>query len=310
MSYGIKKAKARVRDRKRNGSPVYAVESVYPGAIGVWNGQRIGRAGTYGPPVKFSRNYSYPIGGGRMAPTCRTWGQNIGPEGASHSLHCLGATPSEQNKSAFGALADMERESAALAPESTSPVTDAPSAGVISTLTDAELVEKLNNSIAEGWRLKGCNGPYCVVQATRNYEARSALYEEYQLRRTERDMPPLREPVHTLSYGRYKLARSVVNWADRAFAGKAFWPARIYVKSAAYAMEDVVGSQYLTMFIVTSPLLGIWLTRKIWGGGPWTVVVGAYLGMLAGALLPLGLYRVGRFIENREEGADQTWAVS
>jgi hypothetical protein len=113
-------------------------------------------------------------------------------------------------------------------------------------------------------------------------------------------MPPIEEPVHVLTYGRYKLAKAMITWSQNRLTGRALWPLRVYVKAAAFAMEAAFGGKYLTMFIVSSPVLGFWAGQKIGGSLPWGLV-GAYAAMTVAALTPLGLYSLAQLLGAKEE---------
>jgi hypothetical protein len=113
-------------------------------------------------------------------------------------------------------------------------------------------------------------------------------------------MPSLKEPIHTLSYGRYKLAKAIVGWTDKNLQSKPLWPVKVYIKAGAYAMEDILGGQYLTMIILSSPFIGLWLVRKF-GKNMALDVLGGYAGMALGALLPLLLFSASRLIGEKKE---------
>jgi len=307
MSYGIQKAEAKIRGS--GDCKVYAASGINPMSIGSWSGRHITPNGEKRLPVSHEveadRNWSYPIGGGRLRPTPRTYTVPISvmqQSGRSPSP----VSPQDLPSWALGtvdALTSDEKE----------PIIDEPEGNVnveiARGMDDQALTNALNESIAEGWRLKGCSGPYCMVQATRNFQRRSALAFEYRSRQADREMPPLQEPVHTLAYGRYKLAKAVVSWADKHMHGKVLWPMRVYVKAAAYAMEDFFGGRYLTMLILSSPLLGAWLARKVVGKGLSWEIFGGYAGMAMGALLPVALFSLAQFLGERKE-KDFLWIVT
>ena len=175
-------------------------------------------------------------------------------------------------------------------------------------MSDDDLTNTLNEAIAEGWRIKGCNGPYCIVQADKNAAVRLVLLAEYRRRQMSRQMPDLKEPIHTLAYGRYKLSKNVISWANHSLTGRVLWPVRVYTKASATALEDIIGSEYLTAFIVSSPIVGVWFLRKLGYSGIGALVVGGYLGMLAGALLPFGLFSLSNALGAAEE-KDYLWAA-
>jgi len=135
------------------------------------------------------------------------------------------------------------------------------------------------------------------------------MLAEYRRRQMARSMPPLEEPIHTLAYGRYKLSKTVLDWAETTFTGRLLWPVKIYTKASATALEDIVGSRYLSAFIVSSPLVGIYALRLFGYSGWGWAVLGGYLGMTVGALLPLGLFTLSRLLGAAEE-KDFLWAVS
>ncbi len=176
-------------------------------------------------------------------------------------------------------------------------------------LSDSELTDKLNDAISEGWRLKGCDGAYCAVRAVRNRQLRVALLADYRRRQMEREMPPIEEPIHTLAYGRYKLSKTVLNWADQTLTGRMLWPVKVYTKAGATALEDIVGSKYLTAFIVSSPIFGVWMLRHAGFTGLGWTLAGGYLGMTVGALLPIGLFALSQMLGAGKE-EDFIWAVS
>lgn len=176
-------------------------------------------------------------------------------------------------------------------------------------LQDRQLTDNLNESIAESWRIKGCSGPYCLVQAQRNQVIQTALLAEYRRRQMERQMPPIEEPVHTLAYGRYKLSKAIIGWANRSMTARLLWPVRVYLKTGATAIEDAIASKYLTVFIISSPIVGVWALKKLGYTGLGSMLVGGYLGMVAGAVLPMALYSFSQALGAAEE-KDFLWAVS
>jgi len=176
-------------------------------------------------------------------------------------------------------------------------------------LSDQKLTDDLNEAIEESWRIRGCEGPYCLVQAGRNQTLRTALLAEYRRRQMAQEMPALQEPIHALAYGRYKLSKAIIGWANRSLTARVLWPVRVYMKASATALEDVIASKYLKMFIIASPVFGIWALRKMGYTGLGSVVLGGYLGMFAGAVLPIGLFSFAKALNPAEE-KDFLWAVS
>jgi hypothetical protein len=294
MSYGIKKSPALRRGNGR--TRVYAASGINPGHIGRWHSRPITPNGETLVPVTneivANRNYSIPIGGGPIEvyhqPMYGSITRQVG----------MGSYDSQAIPSWALGITD------ALTHNDNVPVIDEPeeppNVNMAHSMSDEELVDTLNKLIAEGWRLKSCSGPYCMVQSRRNYDQRKTLVEEYRERQQQREMPALEEPIHTLSYGRYKLAKSIINWSDKNLQSSILWPVKIYVKAGAYAMEDILGGKYLTMLILASPLLGIWFVRKYGKNLPLDVF-GGYTGMALGALLPLALYSAAKFIGEKEE---------
>lgn len=295
LSYGIKKSPARLRGNGR--TRVYAASGINPGHIGRWYSRPITPGGELRVPVAeeivATKNYSVPIGGGLIEIYHR-------PMYGSITRHVgMGSSEAAQNVPSWAlgiadALSHNDNDPVIDEPE------DPPDTILAHSLSDEELVKTLNHLVAEGWRLKSCSGPYCMVQAKRNYDQRRALIEEYRERQQLREMPPLKEPVHTLSYGRYKLAKAIVSWSDKNFQSKLLWPVKVYVKAGAYAMEDIFGGKYLTMLILSSPVLGFWLARKF-GKSVFLDIFGGYAGMAVGAILPLALFSAAQFLGERKE---------
>lgn len=283
-------------------SEVRAASGIPAGTPGNWWSRAITRDGE----VQFSeypvsRNWSHKIGGGPIAKTARYWSHPIGADPDSSKLRPLGSTDEE-----------IEEQTPALPPAAPSIPEDprfAPPQETVSGYSDEELTQILNAAIAEGWRIKGCTGPYCMVQANRNHEIRLTLLNEYRRRQIERTMPPLVEPQHTLAYSRYKLSKTVLNWADSTLTGRLLWPVKIYMKAGATALEDIVGSQYLNIFIITSPLVGIYGVRRLGYSGLGAILFGGYLGMAMGAMLPMALFGLAQALGAAEE-KDFLWAVS
>jgi len=178
----------------------------------------------------------------------------------------------------------------------------------IAKMSDDELTDRLNAEIAEGWRLRACRGVYCEVQTQRSNTLRRALLAEYRLRQIEREMPPIKEPIHALSYGRYKLAKAVINWSNNILTARMLWPVRVYMKAGATVLEDEVASKYLTVFIVSSPVLGYYAMKKLGFSGWKALLVGGYLGMTAGALIPTTLFGLAQALGAAKE-EDFLWAV-
>ena len=289
-------------------SEVRAASGIPAGTPGNWWSRAITPEGEVRHSERpISRNWSHAIGGGPISKDARYWS------------HPIGQNPENCHLRPLGAVDDMAEE---LPPDQS---TDAPPAPVdpfgfvdpvidsrqqiISAYSDQELTEVLNAAIAEGWRIKGCTGPYCMVQAERNRMLRLMLLSEYRRRQTERQMPPLVEPQHTLAYSRYKLSKTVLSWADTTLTSRLLWPIKIYMKAGATALEDIVGSQYLTVFIMTSPLVGIYALRRFGYTGMWSVLLGGYLGMTMGAMLPMTLFGLSQALGAAEE-KDFLWAVS
>lgn len=257
-----------------------------------------------------SRNWSHAIGGGPIKKDARYWS------------HPIGQNPDNSALRPLGAIDDMAEEFPAPATE---PVVEEPAVPptpisfmdpgvvprqeIIAGYSDQELTNILNESIAEGWRIKGCKGPYCMVQANRNREIRLALLTEYRSRQAQRAMPPLVEPQHTLAYSRYKLSKTVLSWADQTLTARLLWPVKVYMKAGATALEDIVGSEYLTIFIMTSPLVGIYALRQLGYTGLWSLLIGGYLGMTLGAMLPMTLFGLSQALGAAEE-KDFLWAIS
>jgi hypothetical protein len=178
----------------------------------------------------------------------------------------------------------------------------------IAKMSDEELTDRLNAEIVEGWRLRTCHGVYCEVQTQRSYTLRSALLAEYRRRQTEREMPPIKEPIHALAYGRYKLAKAVINWSNNILTARMLWPVRVYMKAGATVLEDEVASKYLTVFIISSPVFGYYAMKKLGISGWKALLVGGYLGMTAGALVPMTLYGLAQALGAAKE-KDFLWAV-
>jgi len=294
MSYSIKKSPA--RRRSNGGTRVYAASGINPGRVGVWSSRPITPHGESVVPVNdeiaAKRNYSVPIGGRLVEvyhqPMYGSITRQVGMgsyDAQTIPSWALGITD---------ALTHNDNEPVIDEPEET------PNVALAKNMSDEDLVDTLNKLIAEGWRLKSCSGPYCMVQARRNYDQRKALIEEYRERQQLREMPALKEPIHTLSYGRYKLAKSIINWTDNNLQSDFLWPLRVYIKSGAYAIEDIFGGKYLTIIILSSPFIGFWLARKF-GKNVFLDIFGGYAGMAMGALLPLLLFSAARFIGEKEE---------
>jgi len=257
--------------------------------------------------VPVSRNWSHAIGGGPLRKTARYWSHPIGANADKSELRPLGSTDLEIEEQT-PALPSVEPTLPVVQPDLEYP-RFAPSQEAISEYSDQELMGLLNAAIAEGWRIKGCHGPYCMVQANRNQEIRLALLNEYRKRQMVRTMPPLVEPQHTMAYSRYKLSKTVLTWADRSLTGRLLWPAKIYLKAGATALEDIVDSQYLNILIITSPLAGIYALRSLGYTSLGSVLVGGYLGMTMGALLPMALFGLAQALGAAEE-KDFLWAIS
>ena len=289
-------AKSTAHKRGSGGARVYAASGINPGHVGRWYARPITTSGETRVPITqeivATKNYSAPIGGGPIEIFHRPLYGSI-----TRHVGMGGANGQDVPSWALG-LTD------ALTHDDNEPVIDEPDTPpdtiLAHSLSDEELVETLNHLIAEGWRLKSCSGPYCMVQATRNTDQRRALVAEYRERQQSREMPPLKEPIHTLSYGRYKLAKAIVAWTDKNLQSKFFWPLRVYVKAGAYAMEDIFGGKYLTMLILSSPLLGFWVARKF-GKNIALDALGGYAGMAMGALLPLALFSAAQFLGAKKE---------
>jgi hypothetical protein len=125
----------------------------------------------------------------------------------------------------------------------------------------------------------------------------------------EREMPPIKEPIHTLAYGRYKLSKAVINWSNSTLTARMLWPVRVYLKAGATALEDAVASKYLTVFIISSPVVGYYTMKRLGFTGWTALLLGGYLGMTAGALLPMTLFGLAQALGAAEE-KDFLWAVS
>lgn len=294
MSYTIQKSKAQRRGNGR--TRVYAASGINPGNVGRWYSRPITQKGESLLPVTkevvATKNYSIPIGGGPVEvyhrPMYGSITRGVGMGGISNQdvpSWALGITD---------ALTHDDNEPVIDEPE------ERPNTNLAHSMSDEDLVDTLNYLIAEGWRLKSCSGPYCMVQANRNHGQRKALVEEYRERQQQRDMPALKEPIHTLSYGRYKLAKSIINWSEKSLQSRIMWPVKVYVKAGAYAMEDIFGGRYLTMLILSSPLLGFWLARRF-GKSIFLDVLGGYTGMAIGALLPLALFSAAQLLGEKKE---------
>jgi len=87
------------------------------------------------------------------------------------------------------------------------------------------------------------------------------------------------------------------------------WPVRVYLKAGATALEDAVASKYLTVFIMSSPIIGYYTMKRLGFTGWTAILLGGYLGMTAGALLPMTLFGLAQALGAAEE-KDFLWAVS
>ena len=288
---------------------VRAASSVVPGYPGVWWARAItpqGEVSGSGRPVV--RNRSRNLDGTRVRRVPLYYTRPISPIGYLNNSG-LGADAEEAEGGLESATTQKTQTLVDTPVPSVSPPDEILSKKELALLSDEELTADLNAAIAEGWRIKTCDGPYCSVRAARNRARRVALLAEYRRRQMARSMPPLEEPIHTLAYGRYKLSKTVLDWAESTLTGRLLWPVKIYTKAGATALEDIVGSRYLSAFIVSSPLVGIYALRRLgfcsWG---WTLF-GGYLGMTVGALLPMGLFALSRLLGAAKE-EDFLWAVS
>lgn len=290
---------------------VRAASGVQQGTPGNWWSRTITPEGEVQHSERpASRNWSHAIGGGPIKKDARYWS------------HPIGQNPDNSTLRPLGAIDDMAEELPVTEPTDVPPVQPAseepvsvkdpfgfPLIRIVSSYGDQELTNILNDAIAEGWRIKGCTGPYCMVQAERNREIRLVLLNEYRRRQAERTMPPLVEPKHTLAYSRYKLSKTVLTWADQTLTGRLLWPVKVYMKAGATALEDIVASEYLTIFIITSPLVGIYALRRLGYTGLGAILIGGYLGMTMGAMLPMTLFSLSQALGAAKE-KDFLWAVS
>jgi hypothetical protein len=238
-----------------------------------------------------------PLGIPTWAPPMMGFGQDQASEGAEPAL-AIEPTPKQPTVPVETVLLPTVEDPLAVI-----------SKKQIVQMSDAELTDRLNKEIIEGWRLKSCDGVYCEVQAERSYMLRSALLADYRRRQMEREMPPIKEPIHTLAYGRYKLSKAVISWSNSTLTARMLWPVRVYLKAGATALEDAVASKYLTVFIISSPVIGYYTMKRLGFTGWTALLLGGYLGMTAGALLPMTLFGLAQALGAAEE-KDFLWAVS